>query len=114
MAVSMTMFLVSLAGVPPLAGFWAKFFVFKAAITAGGIGPWLAVAMVINSVISLVYYLNVVRPMFFEPAPEPALPVRMPALVSAVVVLAAAGVLAVGIFPGLVARFPPLSVLAGG
>jgi NADH-quinone oxidoreductase subunit N len=114
MAVSMTMFLVSLAGVPPLAGFWAKFFVFKAAITAGGIGPWLAVAMVINSVISLVYYLNVVRPMFFEPAPEPALPVRMPALVSAVVVLAAVGVLAVGIFPGLVARFPPLSVLAGG
>src|SRR5213078_2927088 len=52
LALSMTVFLVSLAGVPPFAGFWGKFFIFRAAIDRGSLGPWLAAAMVINSVIS--------------------------------------------------------------
>jgi NADH-quinone oxidoreductase subunit N len=111
MAVSMAMFLVSLAGIPPLAGFWGKFFIFKAAIDRGGIGPWLAVAMVVNSVISLVYYISIARAMFFEPAPEPVRPVRVPALVTSVVVLAAGGIVAVGLLPDLFAHFPRLSTL---
>src|SRR5438034_6638767 len=81
-AVGMAMFLLSLAGIPPLAGFWGKFFIFQAAIDRGGLGPWLAVAMVMNSVISLVYYISVVRPMFFEPVPEPVRPFRPPLLVT--------------------------------
>jgi NADH:ubiquinone oxidoreductase subunit 2 (subunit N) len=69
--------------------------------------------MVVNSVISLVYYMGIVRSMFFEPVAEPVRPIRTPVLVTAVVGLAAAGVLAVGIFPDLFAHFPRLSTLIG-
>src|SRR6266508_6580837 len=113
LAVSMGMFLISLAGIPPLAGFWGKFFIFKAAIDRGGVGPWLAIAMVINSVISLVYYISIVRAMFFEPVAEPVRPLRPGVLLTGVVAVAAAGIVAVGVFPDLFAHFPRLSTLVG-
>ena len=113
LAMSMTLFMVSLAGVPPLAGFWGKFFIFTAAIHRGGYGPWLAVVMVVNSVISVGYYFLVVRAMWLEPAAEPVRPVRVPTLVAGVVVLAGATVLAIGIMPDLFAHFPRLSTLVG-
>ena len=112
-AVAMAMFLLSLAGIPPFAGFWAKFFVFQAAIDRGGIGPWLAIAMVVNSVISLVYYISVVRPMLLEPVPGPVRPFRPPATVTAVIAVAAAAVVAVFILPDLFAHFPRVSTLIG-
>ncbi len=112
-AVAMTLFLISLAGIPLTPGFWGKFFIFKAAIHAGGVGAWLAIAMVVNSVISLFYYIGIARAMFFEPLTEPVRPFRMPALVTAVTVLATAGVFAIGLFPDLFAHFPPLSTLSG-
>ncbi len=108
LAVSMLMFLLSLAGLPPLAGFWAKFFVFTAAID--GEQAWLAVAIVVNSVISLYYYVGIARQMFFIEAAEER-PVRVPALVTGVVMLAAAAIVAVGIFPDLFATFPPEATL---
>ncbi len=111
LAVSMTMFLISLAGIPPTPGFWGKFFIFQAAIDRGWWGPWLAAIMVVNSVISLVYYLSIARAMFFEPVAEPVRPFRTPASVGAVVVLATAAVIAVGFFPQLFAHFPRLSTL---
>jgi NADH-quinone oxidoreductase subunit N len=111
-AVAMTIFMVSLAGVPPTGGFWAKFLVFKAAIQAGGIGTALAVVMLVNSVISLVYYLAVPRQMLFE-EPELDRPMISPSLVTAVTVLATVAIVAVGVWPELVAHFPPLSTLAG-
>ncbi len=61
-------FLVSLAGTPPMAGFWAKLFVFLAAINAGVV--WLAVVMGLNAVIAAWYYLAVVKRMFFETTEE--------------------------------------------
>jgi NADH-quinone oxidoreductase subunit N len=112
-AIGMTMFMVSLAGIPPFAGFWGKFFIFKAAIERGDVGPWLAGAMVVNSVISLVYYIGLVRPMFFVSEAEGLRPFRPPALVTAVVGLAAAAILAVGIYPPLFTHFPNLSTLVG-
>jgi NADH-quinone oxidoreductase subunit N len=112
-AVAMTLFLISLAGIPITPGFWGKFFIFRAAIDRGGIGPWLAVAMVVNSVISLVYYIGIARAMFFEPLAEPVRPARAPALITAVTMLAAGGVLAIGVFPDLFAHFPQLSTLVG-
>jgi NADH:ubiquinone oxidoreductase subunit 2 (subunit N) len=69
----MVYFMLSLAGIPPTAGFLGKFFVFGAAINAD-LG-WLAAIGVINSVISLFYYMRVIRPMFFEVAPEGAAPI---------------------------------------
>jgi NADH-quinone oxidoreductase subunit N len=111
LALPMTLFLISLAGIPPLAGFWAKFFIFRAAVDAGGAGPWLAIAMVINSVISLVYYISIVRAMYFEPLAEPVRPLRTPALVTAVVLLAGAGIVVLGFLPGLIVGFPEVSTL---
>ena len=60
-AVGMTAFMVSLAGIPPTAGFWAKLFVFRAAIDRGGLGVALAVIMLVNSVVSIYYYFAVPR-----------------------------------------------------
>jgi NADH-quinone oxidoreductase subunit N len=112
LALAMTVFMVSLGGIPPTAGFWAKFLVFKVAIEAGGVGIALAIVMVVNSVVSLYYYLAVPRAMIFtEPAVER--PVRSPALVSFVTAVAMVAVLAVGVYPELFARFPPLSTLVG-
>jgi NADH-quinone oxidoreductase subunit N len=112
MAFAMTVFMVSLAGIPPTGGFWAKFLVFKAAIERGGIGTALAVVMLVNSVISLVYYLAVPKQMLFA-EPEHERPMVSPALVTAVTVLATAAMVAVGVWPELLAHFPPLSTLVG-
>ena len=67
MAFVLAMLMFSLAGIPPLAGFFGKYFVFLAAIKADLI--WLAVIGVLASVVSCYYYLNIVRIMYFE---EPA------------------------------------------
>jgi NADH-quinone oxidoreductase subunit N len=109
-ALAMTVFMVSLAGIPPTGGFWAKFFVFKVAIERGGIGTTLAVVMVVNSVISLYYYLAVPRQMLFA-EPEHDRPLLSPASVTFVTVVATVAVVAIGVWPELVAHFPPLSTL---
>jgi NADH-quinone oxidoreductase subunit N len=111
-AVAMTVFMVSLAGIPPLAGFWAKFLVFQVAIQRGGIGTALAIIMVVNSVVSLSYYLAVPKQMLFVDG-EHERPLVAPAMVTAVAVLASVVVVAVGVWPELLAHFPPLSTLVG-
>ncbi|WP_437673741.1 NADH-quinone oxidoreductase subunit N [Sorangium sp. So ce131] len=66
-AAAMAVFLISLTGLPPTAGFVGKFYLFSALITAGGTWSWiLAVAGVVNSVISLFYYARVLRAMYLE------------------------------------------------
>lgn len=70
-AIAITLFFLSLVGIPPTAGFFGKFYLFYAAIHTGY--TWLAVVMVINSVLSLPYYYSVVREMWLEPAQEPEL-----------------------------------------
>lgn len=65
-AILMGAFMFSLAGIPPLAGFFGKFYVFLAALNAGLI--WLAVIGVISSVIAAYYYLRVVKVMYFDDA----------------------------------------------
>ncbi len=69
LAVVFVFFLLSLAGIPPLSGFWAKFFVFQAGWESGAI--WLVIAALLNTVISLYYYLRLLKAMFFaEPLDE--------------------------------------------
>ncbi|HEX2031174.1 MAG TPA: NADH-quinone oxidoreductase subunit N, partial [Actinomycetota bacterium] len=108
LALSMAMFLVSLAGLPPLAGFWGKLFIVGASIDAGQ--WWLGAILFVNSVISLYYYVGIVRQMYLIPTADER-PVRAPALVTGVVAVAAIAVLAVGVFPDLFARFPPGATL---
>jgi NADH-quinone oxidoreductase subunit N len=68
-AVSMTVFMVSLMGVPPLIGFYAKYYVILAAIDADLL--WLAIVVVLASAVSAYYYLRVVAVMYFSPAEKP-------------------------------------------
>src|SRR5205085_1357981 len=74
MAFVLAMILFSMAGVPPLAGFFAKFYVFAAAVKAG-LYP-LAVIGVLASVVAAYYYLRVVKIMFFDDAQQEFLPVE--------------------------------------
>ena len=76
LAVALTLFLVSLGGIPPLVGFIAKLAVFFVAVEAGTtLGIVLAAAVAINTVISLVYYLRIARVMWMAEATDPE-PVR--------------------------------------
>jgi NADH-quinone oxidoreductase subunit N len=105
LAVAMTTFLVSLGGVPPTAGFWAKFSIFQVALDRGGIGPWLAGIMVLNSVVSLGYYLMVAKQMVLTPSPTERR-ARVPGMVGAMALLGVIVIVTVGIYPDLFARFP--------
>jgi NADH-quinone oxidoreductase subunit N len=69
LAVLMAVFMLSMAGVPPFAGFFGKFFVFEAAVNAD---MWtLAIIGMLTSVVALFYYLRVIKVMFFDPAEAP-------------------------------------------
>jgi NADH-quinone oxidoreductase subunit N len=96
-AVALTLCLVSLAGIPPLIGFTGKFVVFRAAVNHGLI--WLAVIGVLNSLVSAFYYLRVVYVMYMKPLPkrEPVFPSAW--TITAVAVVAALGVVILGIWP---------------
>lgn len=70
LGVALSIFLLSLAGIPPLAGFMGKYFVFKAAINAGIIVP--AIIGVMASVVGAYYYINVIKVMYFDDRDEPS------------------------------------------
>ena len=97
LAITMALFLFSLAGLPPLAGFMAKFAIFKAALNQGYI--WLIIIGVLTSAASVYYYFRVVMKMYME-APETDLaPLQFgPGTVLALAVTAAV-VIYIGVFP---------------
>ncbi len=101
-ALPFSLFLLSLAGIPPTAGFFGKFYVFRAAIFGGGGLYWLAVLGLLNSVVGAYYYLRVIVYMYMrEPAPGAPIAVPMRSGYVAFALLACALlVLALGIFPG--------------
>jgi len=96
MAVALVIFFLSLAGLPPTGGFIGKFFVFAAALQAQLY--LLAVVGVINGVISVVYYFNIVRQMFFLPAQENT-PLRVPSYLQLALVITLVMTLFIGISP---------------
>lgn len=95
-AVILAVSLFSLAGIPPLAGFLAKFLILAAAVEGGNF--ILAIAAVVNSVIAFYYYARVVKFMFFREPNKESLPIKSPALKSASIILAATNVI-LGIWP---------------
>lgn len=96
LAALLVIFFLSLAGIPPTAGFIGKFFVFGAALREGFL--FLAAIGVINSVISVFYYFSIVRAAFFE-EPKVATAIRVPAVVTTALVASAAVVLLVAVYP---------------
>jgi NADH-quinone oxidoreductase subunit N len=111
----MTIFLASLAGVPPFGGFWAKFNVFRAMLDAGGwAAALLAVVGAVNSVIAVGYYMGVLREMWMRPVPDgDTTVITPPAPIWAAIGITAAATLVLGVFPGLVLRFGDLQDLTG-
>ena len=99
MAALMSVFLLSLGGFPPLAGFIAKWYVFGAAVQTGHY--WLAIIGVLSSVVAVFYYLRIVVAMFMtEERGSTAVPLpRLPGLALVGLTLALAGVLYLGILP---------------
>jgi NADH-quinone oxidoreductase subunit N len=99
LAVLMTIFLFSLAGIPPLGGWLAKFVAFRAVVEAETAWAYaLAVVMAVNSVIALAYYANVAKEMWMNPAPDgDEAAVRVPVSLSAALGITAVLTLAFGV-----------------
>lgn len=95
LAVAFFIFLLSLIGIPPTAGFMGKLLVFGAAITQQMYA--LAIVGIINSVISVYYYLGIARIMFFDPVEESAPPIVVAPAINAVVTITLALVLAMAV-----------------
>ncbi len=92
----LVIFFLSLAGIPPTAGFIGKFFVFASALREGFL--FLAAVGVINSVISVFYYFGVVRAAFFTEAKDRT-PIRIPLPVTAVLLVMAVVVIGIAVYP---------------
>ena len=108
LATLLAAFLISLAGAPPMAGAWAKLFVFLAAIEAEVY--WLAVVMGINAVIAAWYYLAVVKRMFFDAA-EDAAPVHVPSMLRVAMGASALLLFAAFVYPPIVTELAEHSFL---
>src|SRR5262245_48176724 len=114
-AAALSLFLLSLLGLPVTAGFFGKFYIFKAAVNSHLI--WLAVLMAINSIIGAYYYLKVIVAMYMrEPAEDSAstAPIAFPATVNVVLVICAAGTVYFGLLPNQALRLLLEKTLLGG
>jgi len=110
----MAIFLFSLTGLPPLAGFIGKFYLFAALVQTGiSFYYWLAIIGVVNSVVSLFYYANVMRHMFLI-EPENEEPITLPRVSAALLSVLALAVVGLGVYwSQLMAFTQDFLVLAG-
>lgn len=102
LAAMMAVFMLSLVGIPPLAGFVGKYYLFSAAIEQGYI--WLVVIAILTSVISLYYYLNVVRQMYFQTSTEEK-PIAAGTALKTALIICVIGVLLFGVYPNIFLNF---------
>ena len=105
-AAALSLYLLSLLGLPVTAGFFGKFYIFKAAVNSHLI--WLAVLMAINSIIGAYYYLRVIVVMYMREGSAEAMAapaVRFPVAVNVVLAVTAIGTVYFGLFPNQVLNF---------
>jgi NADH-quinone oxidoreductase subunit N len=108
LAALMTIFLLSLGGFPPLAGFIGKWYVFTAAMKAGYF--WLAIVGVLTSVISVFFYLRIVVMMYMTSAPSMRAVPRVPRVAGLALVVSAIIVFYLGILPTQVLNWAAASI----
>jgi NADH-quinone oxidoreductase subunit N len=115
LAIAMTLIMASLAGIPPLGGFWAKFFVFKAIIDAGSVWPLiLGIVASINSVVAFFYYGSIMREMWMRPVPfGNKTPIKRPAALMTALVISIVGIIGIGVFPGGLSKLVDVSSTFG-
>ena len=111
LTVAMTIFLFSLAGIPPAAGWFAKFGIFQALASAGTTAGYvLAVVVAVNSVIAFAYYGRLLRIMWMEDVPDgDTTPIRVPASLAAALVITGGVTLVAGILPSVSPTSPTRS-----
>jgi len=112
LAITLTIFLFSLAGIPPFAGWFAKFVMFRAVLDANSPSAIvLGVIAALGSVVAFFYYAAVARKMWFhDPAPEAATtPTPVPAALTVAIGLTVAFTVVVGIYPQIIARIGELA-----
>jgi NADH-quinone oxidoreductase subunit N len=105
LAAAMAIFMLSLAGIPPTAGFMAKLYVFSAAVQGGY--SELAIIGVVTSVVATFYYLKLIVAMYMRPSEDGALSIRVPASLGLVLVIAVLLTIQMGVLPSF-----PLSLAA--
>jgi len=111
-AIALSISLLSLAGVPPLVGFWSKLVVFGAAINSGAIvawGPYLAIAGLLNSALSLGYYAWIIKKMYMEQGPDMS-KVKEPRAIAAVLIFAVIFMVGFGIWYAPILEFASMAV----
>lgn len=115
LVVALTVFLASLAGIPPLGGWFAKFNAFRAVLDAEtGSAYALAGIAAVNTVIAAAYYFRVLRTVWIDDAPDgDTAPIHTPQPIMAALGITVVGTIVVGVLPGLVARFGELQDLTG-
>ena len=113
LTVLMTIFMFSLAGIPPLAGAWAKIFIFRAVLDSGTASAVaLGVVAAVNAVIALFYYASIPRLMWMNPVPDgDRTPIRVPASLQAAMALTALVVIVIGIYPQFLAHLGDVASL---
>jgi len=110
LGLSMALFMLSLAGIPPTAGFAGKFYLFSAAIDAGYVG--LAVIGVLNSLVSVYYYVGVLVQMYMTDGAQTIDPPRSRPYLLATILLAGVATVALGVFPAGPMELARVSVLS--
>ena len=110
LAVTMTIFMFSLAGIPPFAGWFAKFVMFRSVLDAHTApAVVLGVIAAVASVIAFFYYARVVRKMWFDQPAEGAVKVQVPPALTVAIGITAAIVVVVGIYPQFFAHIGDLA-----
>jgi NADH-quinone oxidoreductase subunit N len=108
LALSFTAILLSMAGIPPLVGFFAKLVVFKAILQSGL--TWLAVTGVIFSVVAAYYYLRIIKIMYFDAAPDTVPELHTNKIWNTLVVISGIAMVALLVFPQPLASFAAWAV----
>jgi NADH-quinone oxidoreductase subunit N len=113
LATTLTLAMVSLAGIPPLAGFLGKFFLLRALVAQGAVDPiyyWLTGVAIFGVVVSLYYYFGVVREVYWskDAIDLSAIQISKPAKLATVVCIA--GMLWLGLFPSVIFHWADAAV----